>query len=107
LVATDFRAALPALRTVFLALLTLIASLSLASQAGRLAYILPVHLVPSFREEPKPTPAPQPLPTDLFPNVPADGSSEKPSKPPPPPPPPPPEDEKPLPPPEDVLPPPS
>jgi hypothetical protein len=104
LMTTDFRASLPGLRTIFLGLLTLIVSLSLASKAGRVAYVLPIHLMPSFeRQDPK-RPTHAPLPSA----VPGEGAPKTEPKPPPPPPPPPSEDDKPLPPPEDMpLPPPS
>jgi hypothetical protein len=103
LIAGDFRAALPAIRTMFLGLVAFIAALALASQAGRIGYVLPLYLLPSFNSQQAPkehTPLPTAAPGELFPTTAPRKAA------PPPPPPPPPVDDKPLPPPEDVLPPP-
>jgi hypothetical protein len=104
LISSDFRAALPAIRTLFLGIVTFFVSLAIASQAGGISYVLPLHFLPGFHKQQTAPREYTPLPTeqpDLFPKA-----APKATKPPPPPPPPP-EDEKPLPPPEDVLPPPT
>jgi len=95
LVATDVRAALPALRTIFLGVVALIAAFALASEAGGASYVLPWYLMPTFnsgpvkpREVPSNTPPPEPAPEVKTQRL-------------PPPPPPPPTDEKPLPPPDE------